>query len=95
MESVCGGKSGTVVLVMETSVLEVSDSSCGEMMIWDWPPGICLCPALHQLGDASSVASPACRHPSSWPLVSDFELSFEEIVFWMVSGSVWMSYLRQ
>lgn len=44
--SVCGGKSGSVVVVMETSVSEVSDLACGEQLIWDCSPVIYLCLAL-------------------------------------------------
>lgn len=53
METVCGGKSGSVVVVMGTSVLEVSDSSCGEGLLWDCSLGIFLCLALHLAGGAS------------------------------------------
>lgn len=47
METVCGGKSGSVVVVMGTSVLEVSDSSYGEELLWDCSLVTYLCLALH------------------------------------------------
>ncbi len=53
METVCGGKSGNVVVVMGTFVLEGSDSSCGERLLWDCSLVICLCLALHLDAGAS------------------------------------------
>lgn len=51
--SVCGERSGSVVVEMETSVLEVSDSSCGETMIWDYSLVSDLCLAQHLPAGAS------------------------------------------
>lgn len=53
METVCGGKSGSVVVVMGTSVLEGSDSSCVERLLWDCFLVIYLCLVLHLAVGAS------------------------------------------
>lgn len=91
---VCAGRSGSVAVVMGTVVLEESDSSSGERLIWGCYLVIYPCLVLHLLEGASSVVSPAGQHPSSWGLVSGCVLSWVRTLFWMESGSVWMSCLR-
>lgn len=53
MEIVCGGKNGNVDVVTGTFVLEVSDSSCHDRVLWDCSLVISLCLAPHLAEGAS------------------------------------------
>lgn len=63
VETACGGENGSVAVAMGTSVLEVSDSSCGGRTIWDCYLVTYLCLALHLAGDAScrNIRLPRCH----------------------------------